>query len=65
VRTIIDIPEEAYRSIKALAAQLGTTVPELVLKGVELVRRQPQTAGKRFAVPVIRSNVQSTLEHCT
>ena len=61
MRTTIDIPDEAYRSIKVLAAERGTTVRDLVLQGVELVRRQPSTAGKRFAVPIVRSKRPGTL----
>jgi hypothetical protein len=61
MRTTIDIPDEAYRSIKVLAAERGTTVRDLVLQGVELVRRQPPTKGGRFAVPVIRSKRPGTL----
>ena len=61
MRTTIDIPDEAYRSIKVLAAERGTTVRDLVLQGVELVRRQPSTVRGRFAVPVIRSKRPGTL----
>jgi hypothetical protein len=61
MRTTIDIPDETYRTIKMLAAERGTTVRELVLEGVELVRRQPPATGKRFVVPVIRSKRPGTL----
>jgi hypothetical protein len=61
MRTTVDIPDETYRSIKVLAVERGTTVRELVLEGMELVRRQPPVAGKRFAVPVIRSKRPGTL----
>ena len=61
MRTTIDIPDEVYRGIKVLAVERGTTVRELVLEGMELVRRQPQPPGKRFAVPVIRSKRPGTL----
>ena len=57
----IDIPDETYRGIKMLAAERGTTVRDLVLQGMELVRRQPSTAGERFAVPVVRSKRPGTL----
>ncbi|HVU46199.1 MAG TPA: hypothetical protein VHD85_08735 [Terracidiphilus sp.] len=61
MRTTIDIPDEIYRAIKVMAAERGTTVRELVLQGVEFVRRQPKTACKRFAVPVIPSKRPGTL----
>ena len=55
MRTTVDIPDEVYRAIKVLAAERGTTVRQIVLDGVELVRlRKPKTP-KRFVVPVIRS----------
>ena len=40
MRTTIDIPDETYRTIKVLAAERGTTVRELVLEGMELVRHR-------------------------
>lgn len=43
-----------------LAAERGTTVRELVLEGMELVRRHPAPAA-RFEVPVIRSKHPGTL----
>jgi len=61
MRTTVDIPDETYRSIKVLAAERGTTVRKLVLEGVELVRRQPQPAAKRFVLPIIRSKRPGTL----
>lgn len=39
MRTTVDIPDEAYRAVKVLAAERGTTVRELVLKGLEAVLR--------------------------
>ena len=61
MRTTIDIPDETYRSIKVLAAERGTTVRDLVLEGMELVRRQPAMASKRFVLPIIRSKRPGTL----
>ena len=61
MRTTIDIPDETYRGIKMLAAERGTTVRDLVLQGLESVRRQPPAAGKGFRVPVVRSKRPGTL----
>ncbi len=62
MRTTIDIPDETYRTIKVLAAERGTTMRELVLEGMELVRRCPPEAAKKFEVPVIRSKRPGTLD---
>lgn len=61
MRTTIDIPDETYRTIKVLAAERGTTVRELVLEGMELVRRHPPAPARKFEVPVIRSKRPGTL----
>ncbi len=61
MRTTIDIPDETYRAIKVMAAERGETLRALLLEGVELVRRQPPAAGKRFTVPVIPSKRPGTL----
>jgi hypothetical protein len=53
MRTTADIPDEVYRAIKVLAAERGATARELMLHGVEIVRRQPPTTVKRFKVPEI------------
>ncbi len=55
MRTTVDIPDETYRALKVLAAERSTTVRQIVLEGVELVRLQKQKSPKRFVVPVIRS----------
>ncbi|MGD0736333.1 MAG: hypothetical protein ABR976_14365 [Terracidiphilus sp.] len=61
MRTTIDIPEETYRTIKVLAAQRGDTFKELVLEGLEMVKRASQTTSKRFELPVIRSSRPGSL----
>jgi hypothetical protein len=38
MRTTVDVPDDIYRAIKVLAAERGTTVRELVLEGLEMVR---------------------------
>lgn len=38
MRTTVDIPDDVYRAVKVLAAERGTTVRELVLEGLEIVR---------------------------
>ncbi len=39
MRTTVDIPDDLYRATKIRAAERGTTVRELVLEGLEAVRR--------------------------
>ncbi len=43
MRTTVDIPNEAYRAVKVMAAERGVTVRELVLEGLETVMRSKQT----------------------
>ena len=61
MRTTVDIPDETYRELKIMAAKRGTTVRQIVLDGVDLVRQQKPKPAKRFVVPVIRSSRPGTL----
>jgi hypothetical protein len=61
MRTTVDIPDEAYRAIRILAAERGITVRQIVLEGVDMVRKQQTAPAKRFQVPVIRSKRPGTL----
>ncbi len=40
MRTTVDLPDDIYRAVKVLAAERGTTVRELVLEGLEMVRKK-------------------------
>jgi hypothetical protein len=54
MRTTIDIPDETYREVKTMAAQESTTVRQLVLDGLELVKQKKSSRKKRrFQVPLI------------
>jgi hypothetical protein len=55
MRTTIDIPDDAYRKVKVVASQRGTTVRQLVLEGLALVTRSAPAAKKKFELPVIPS----------
>jgi hypothetical protein len=61
MRTTVDIPDETYRAVRVLAAQRGTTVRQLVLEGLELVRAERKKKRTPFTVPVIRSKHPGTL----
>jgi hypothetical protein len=62
MRTTVDIPDETYRELKMLAAERGTTVRQIVLDGVALVRQEKPKPARKFAVPVIRSKRPGTLQ---
>ena len=62
MRTTLDIPDETYRAIRILAAERGTSMRQLMLEGVELVRRQNKPPVRPFQVPVIRSKQPGTLD---
>ena len=63
MRTTIDIPDDIYRELKVKAAQEGTTVRTVMLRGVrsELGQAATRPQQKRFQVPVIRSARPGTL----
>ena len=61
MRTTVDIPDQTYREIKTLAIERRTTVRQLVLDGLEIVKRDPPTPRKRFELPVIRSSRPGSL----
>jgi hypothetical protein len=62
VRTTVDIPDYIYRRLKSRAAEHGTSVKKLIIRGVEQVlrdkRRKPH---KRAKLPLIHSNRPGTL----
>lgn len=56
MRTTVDIPDSLYRQLKSKAANEGTSVKELVLRGVESelgVRKKK--SGKRVKLPIVNS----------
>jgi hypothetical protein len=56
VRTTIDIPDETYRTIRIMAAERGKSLRDLVLEGLESVKRGKQAPPrKRFELPLIPS----------
>jgi len=62
MRTTIDIPDETYRDLKIKAAQEGTPVRQIVLRGIQ--RELEGTAGKpvrKLQLPLIRSSRPGTL----
>jgi len=48
MRTTVDIPDHLYRELKSKAAKEGSTVEELILRGVEIeLHAQTKPAKKK------------------
>ena len=62
MRTTVDIPDPTYRKLKAKAAQQGSSVKRLILRGVDtlLSERRHKTAPVRL--PLLRSKEPGTLD---
>jgi hypothetical protein len=62
MRTTIDVPDAKYRLLKSKAASEGTTVKELVLRGVDVVLSAEATPRKRsLKLPLILSEEPGSL----
>jgi hypothetical protein len=55
MRTTVDIPDTTYRLLKSRAASEGTSVKEMVLRGVEIVLSEREPKRKKRTLPVIKS----------
>jgi hypothetical protein len=55
VRITIDIPAPIYRRLKEQAARQGTSVRELVTRGIDSVLLQPERPKRRISFSLIRS----------
>jgi hypothetical protein len=65
MRTTVDIPDPIYRELKARAAREGTSVKELILKGVSITLRAEAPTLKhkgKLKLPVIRSKNPGSLK---
>ena len=60
MRTTVDIPDAAYRRLKARAAEQGCSVKELILRGVETQLETRKTTN-RIRLPIVRSKRPGTL----
>ncbi|MGO4883001.1 MAG: hypothetical protein ACLP59_19595 [Bryobacteraceae bacterium] len=54
MRTTVDIPDAAYRRLKATAAEQGCSVKELILRGVES-QLENRKRSNRVRLPIVRS----------
>jgi len=67
MRITLDIPDETYARLEALAKQEGTTVQAIILRGIDAVLQEegrhfaPKRSG-RFKIPLIRSTRPGTLK---
>lgn len=58
----MDIPDPVYRRLKSRAVSDGTTAKELILRGVELVLKEPRRKrGRRVKLPLVPSKRPGTL----
>jgi hypothetical protein len=61
MRTTIDIPDETCRALKIKAATEGTSVRQIILRGVERELAGPKRV-RKFEIPILRSSRPGTLE---
>ncbi|HKN20868.1 MAG TPA: hypothetical protein VJX73_05600 [Terracidiphilus sp.] len=62
MRTTVEIPDETYRELKIKAAQEGTPVREIVLRGIERELRGAQERPvRKLQLPLIRSTRKDKL----
>jgi hypothetical protein len=62
MRTTVDIPDHLYRELKSKAAKEGSTVKEIILRGVETeLHAQTKPAKKRLKLPLLESKEPGTL----
>lgn len=63
MRTTLDIPDGLYRELKARAAHEGTSVKELVLRGIHAEMKGGDGASHgRIKLPIIRSKKPGRLK---
>lgn len=61
MRTTVDIPDPTYHKLKSKAAQQGSSVKELILRGVERELRTGTTKKSRIRLPIVHSKQPGTL----
>lgn len=63
MRTTVDIPDATYRQLQSRAAAEGGTVKQLLLRGSEMVLREPlQKAVKRLKWTVLNNGEPGSLK---
>jgi len=62
MRTTVDIPDETYRDLKIKAAQEGTPVRQIVLRGIQReLEGAAEKPVRKLQLPLIRSSRPGTL----
>jgi hypothetical protein len=61
MRTTVDIPEALHKRLKKKATEEGTTIRELLLRGVEIAIENRPTAHRKLKLPLIRSKNPGSL----
>lgn len=62
MRTTFDIPDETYRQLKIKAAEEGTPVREMLLRGIDhVLASQKPSRVRKLKLPLIRSSRPGTL----
>jgi hypothetical protein len=63
MRTTVDIPDSLYRQLKSKAANEGSSVKELILRGVESELEGTQKRNKhRVSLPIVKSKRPGTVQ---
>jgi hypothetical protein len=62
MRTTVDIPDETYRDLKIKAAQEGTPVRQIVLRGIQReLEGAAEKPVRKLQLPLIRSSRKDKL----
>jgi hypothetical protein len=61
VRTTVDIPDPLYRELKSSAAREGTSVKDLILRGVKKELKKPRRRVKPVFLPIVPSKRPGSL----
>ena len=64
MRTTVDIPDELYRELKSRAALEGTSVKQLIVRGVSIALEPAKPASRKgkLKLPLIRSKRPGSLK---
>ena len=61
MRTTVDIPDPLYRDLKSSAAREGTSVKDLILRGVKKELKKPRRRVKPVFLPIVPSKRPGSL----
>jgi hypothetical protein len=62
MRTTIDMPDQLFRELKAIAARRGTSLKAVIRTAVEEeIRKQEAKAGRRLKFPLLSSREPGSL----